>query len=68
MDAQISRDRCLQAMGSTDDLETKRSLWKAALKYQQRVRSEASAADWSVAGSPLAAQAWGSVGGGRECL
>jgi hypothetical protein len=27
-------------MVSETDLETKRSLWKAALKYQQRVREE----------------------------
>lgn len=41
MDAQISRDRCLQAMESTDDLETKRSLWKAARKFNRRMRDEA---------------------------
>lgn len=64
MDAQIARDRCLLAMESTDDLETKRSLWKAARKFNQRMRSETGAAGRETAGPSLAAL--GGARGGRE--
>jgi hypothetical protein len=39
-DAQISRDRCLDAIITAGDFDTQRALWKAAAKYQTRVRSE----------------------------
>lgn len=40
-DAEVARDRCLQAMLSSDDGETRRSLWNAARKYAGRMRAEA---------------------------
>lgn len=38
-DALVSRDRCLGAIPG-EDFETQRSLWRAALRYQERVRRE----------------------------
>jgi hypothetical protein len=39
-DAQVARDRSLQAIETTDDVEIRRSLWRAALRYQERVMLE----------------------------
>jgi hypothetical protein len=37
-DAEISRDRCLQAIVGAD-VETAQALWRAALRYNERARS-----------------------------
>lgn len=47
-----ARDRCLGRMVSEQDLETRRSLWRAALRYHERVRGERAT---GVALPPLAA-------------
>lgn len=38
-DALIARDRCLQALVESEDLETRRSLWRAAIRYNERDRT-----------------------------
>lgn len=40
-DAEVARDRCLRAMVESQDLETRRSLWRAALKYDRKNREGA---------------------------
>lgn len=42
-DARIARDRALEAMVSATDFETQRSLWRAALKFHERVKAAGSA-------------------------
>jgi hypothetical protein len=37
-DARISRDRCLEALITVEDLETGRSLWRAMGRYNERMR------------------------------
>lgn len=39
-DARIARDRMLGALEGCTDQKTRRSLWRAALRYNERVRSE----------------------------
>lgn len=39
-DARTARDRCLATMIQCEDEKTRRSLWKAALRYQERVRGD----------------------------
>lgn len=36
-DAMIARDRCLDALAGCTDLETRKSLWRAAMRYHERV-------------------------------
>lgn len=39
-DAMEARRRCLEAMATCADEETRRSLWRAALRYAERARGE----------------------------
>jgi hypothetical protein len=39
-DAEIARDRAVEAIGTTQDFELQRALWKAAKKFNQRIRDE----------------------------
>jgi len=41
-DAMIARDRCIDALEGCTDPETRLSLWKAAKRYQERVKFGAS--------------------------
>lgn len=54
-DRKIARDRCLTAMVECGDVETKRALWRAALRYNRREENEANPAQ-VIAGSLLATQ------------
>jgi hypothetical protein len=47
VDAWIAASRCLEAMATTADVETRRALWRAACKYMRRD---------GVAGRPLEKQ------------
>lgn len=38
-DGRIARDLCLGRMVASDDLATRRSLWRAALRYAQKDRA-----------------------------
>lgn len=40
-DAREARDRCLSAIVGAGDFETQRSLWRAALRFHERVREAA---------------------------
>lgn len=55
--------RCIRAMDGQDD-ETRKALWRAAIRYANRDR-EASA-DWERADAPLHARR-GSLSGERAC-
>lgn len=37
-DARTARDRCLEAIVGADDFGTQRSLWRAALKFHERMK------------------------------
>lgn len=39
-DGRVQMRRCLEAMTQTADIETRRSLWRAAVRYSQRDRGE----------------------------
>jgi hypothetical protein len=43
--ARIARDRCLEALAGGADVETGQSLWRAAIRYNQRLREEGAAAN-----------------------
>lgn len=45
-DAMIAARRCVEAAAETDDVKTRRALWKAALRYHQRVREERMAGEF----------------------
>lgn len=65
-DAQIARDRSLAAMETAGDLETQRSLWKAARRYNGRMKDEARQTS-GMAAAPLARRLeGGSLHGARE--
>lgn len=70
VDALIARNRCLQAIeGSGEDTETKRALWKAALRYHQRVKVERPGllpGECRTGALPRAT--WGGVGGARDSV
>lgn len=38
-DGRIARDRCLATMITCTDIETRRSLWRAAVRYSQKKAS-----------------------------
>lgn len=60
-------NRCLQALGDTDDVETAQSLWRAMGKFMQRAKLERAGASMVSAGTPLRATGWGlPVGDARE--
>ena len=40
-DARISRDRCLEAIASADDLLTAQALWRCAGKFHRRATTHA---------------------------
>lgn len=44
-DARIARDRCLQAIVESEDFETQRSLWRAALRFNRRDKAEPASGD-----------------------
>ena len=65
-DARVARDRCLNALAGCSDLETAQSLWRAACRYNERMRTEARQAD-TLAAAPLARRLeGGSFRGARE--
>lgn len=38
LNAKMARDRCLVAMIASNDIRTRRSLWRAAIRYNRRAR------------------------------
>lgn len=63
--ALVCRDRCLQAMGLSTDMEERRSLWRAASKFARKAREDAAVAQqWM----PATARAWPDLGGLFEPL
>ena len=64
-DAEIARDRAVEAIGTTTDTDLQRALWKAALKFNRRVKAER--ADHRLkAGPPHRATAGGEVPAGAQ--
>ena len=61
-DARTAMMRCIEALAGCTDLETKRALWRAALKYGKRARG---APRGEVRGAPLHAHL---QAGGAEVL
>lgn len=55
-DAEIARDNCLGAMLESTDDTTRRSLWRAALRYNERMRAEATGENAPALARPLAPQ------------
>lgn len=65
LDGKIARDRCLNAMAECEDVETKRALWRAALRYNRREESETRQADEAAASLARPLEG-GSVRGARD--
>jgi hypothetical protein len=58
VDARTARDRCLEAIVGAGDFGTQRSLWRAALKFHERVRAAGIDGDYAdprltCAGTPV---------------
>lgn len=66
-DAWIAARRCWQAMDEAQDERTRRSLWRAAVKYAGRARKEGEARQSGEDAAPLARRLeGGSFRGARE--
>ncbi len=63
-DARYARSRCLEAMAQCKDVRTRRSLWRAALRFNERVKGGAGLAGEDA--SPPLAHGWGGSGHVRE--
>lgn len=64
-DAEIARDRAVEAIGTTQDVDLRRALWKAAVKFNRWVKAER--ADPRLKVSPLhRAAAGGEVPAGAQ--
>jgi hypothetical protein len=65
LDALECRDRCLAAIVTTADLETAQALWRAAGRFNQRIREERADHRLKV-GPPHRAAAGGEVPAGAQ--
>ena len=63
-DAVECRDRCLQAVADTDEIEVAQALWRAAKRYNERNRLAAGALGESIAGRRCALDAGVTPGAG----
>lgn len=63
-DARTARDRCLMAVAASGDLEEAQALWRAALRYNGRMKETAGRGLEIPTGRPRALSA--GVGGGES--
>lgn len=63
-DARICRDRCLEALVTAEDRETAAALWRAALRYNERMRAAETGGEYS---GPRLTSAGVHLSGGRSC-